>query len=240
MARRFFICLGILTLVSGVFMSCVEGERRPRREMAVSTPLEGVTSAEVEIRMPAGELEVSGAPLDVLMSGSLRFSSRRREPRVHFQKSGDRGFLRIAHRRHGIFIGASRNQWDIQLTESIPLDLKLDLGAGEARLDLRGLKVKSLDIDMGVGELEIDLSDKRSADLEVKIDGGIGHGRVYFPSSVGVRVRVDGGLGSVDAPGFEKRGDVYTNDALGKSPVTIEVSVDAGIGSIDLRMKDSL
>jgi hypothetical protein len=238
MGRGFFVSLAILTLVFGLVTACEEGGRHPRREVDVSTPLEGVTSAEVEIRLPSGELEITSASIEGLMSGNLRFSSRRREPSVTFRKSGDRGFLRIAHHRHGIILGGSRNEWDIRLTQSIPLDLKFDLGAGEARLDLRGLKVKSLDIDMGVGELEVDVSDDRSENLEVMIDGGIGHGSIYFPSSVGVRVRVDGGLGSVNARGFEKRGGVYTNEAYGRSPVTIDVEVDAGIGSIDLKMRE--
>jgi len=35
---------------------------------------------------------------------------------------------------------------------------------------------------------------------------------------------------------IKKRG-VYTNDAYGKTEVTINVNVDAGIGSIDLILK---
>jgi len=34
-----------------------------------------------------------------------------------------------------------------------------------------------------------------------------------------------------------KRGDVYINDAYGKTDVSIDIDVDAAIGSIDLILK---
>lgn len=34
-----------------------------------------------------------------------------------------------------------------------------------------------------------------------------------------------------------KKGDVYINDAYGKTGVSIDVDVDAGVGSIDLILK---
>jgi hypothetical protein len=117
------------------------------------------------------------------------------------------------------------------------MDLKVDLGAGESTLNLREFQLKRLDIDMGVGALTLDLSGERSSDLDVKIDGGIGHATIYLPANIGVRAEIDGGLGSIHAPNFHKSHDIFTNDAYGKSAVTIELRVDAGIGSIDLELR---
>jgi predicted membrane protein len=90
---------------------------------------------------------------------------------------------------------------------------------------------------MGVGELKLDLSGERKQNLEVKIDGGIGHGTIYLPETIGVRVKVEGGIGSVDSHSLAKTGDYYTNEAYGKTDVTLDIQVEAGIGSIDLRLK---
>jgi hypothetical protein len=47
-------------------------------------------------------------------------------------------------------------------------------------------------------------------------------------------VEVEGGIGSVDASFLNKNGNIYTNDAYGKTPVSLDIRIEAGIGSIDL------
>ena len=133
-------------------------------------------------------------------------------------------------------MGSSKNEWDVRLNGGIPIKLEVDLGAGESRLDLSDIDLRSLTIDMGVGEMKLDLRGRCEQNLDVSIDGGIGSGTLYLPGDAGVRVRVDGGIGSVHAPGFNKSGHVYTNDSYGKAPITIDIDIDAGIGSIDLRL----
>ena len=90
---------------------------------------------------------------------------------------------------------------------------------------------------MGVGALRADLTGERARSLDVTIDGGIGEAKLELPKDIGVRVEVDGGLGSVDAPGFSKAGHVYTNEAWGRTAITINVSIDAGIGSVNLKLR---
>ncbi len=196
----------------------------------------GAESAEVNLKMGAGELRVS-AGARALMEGEFTYRSRRRPPEVDYYVSGGRGVLTVRHRRSGgPFMGSSKNEWDVRLNGGIPIKLEVDLGAGESRLDLSDINLRSLTIDMGVGEMKLDLRGRYEQNLDVNIDGGIGSGTIYLPAHAGVRVRVDGGIGSVHAPDFKKEGRVYTNDLYGKAPATIDVSVDAGIGSIDLRL----
>jgi hypothetical protein len=196
----------------------------------------GAEAVEVSIKMGAGELRVSGGA-QALMEADLTYRARRRPPEVDYRVAGNKGFLAVRQRRGGgVFIGSSKNEWDIRLNSHIPADLKIDLGAGETRLDLADMILRSLTIDMGVGEMRLDLRSKLDRDLEVTIDGGIGSGTIYLPREVGVRVRVDGGIGSVEAHEFHKEGRIYTNDAYGKSSVTVDIDIDAGIGSIDLRL----
>ncbi len=196
----------------------------------------GAEAAEVNIRMGAGELRVAGGA-QALMEADFTYRTRRRPPEVDYRVAGSKGFLTVRHRRGGtVVFGSSKNHWDIRLNSGIPADVKIDLGAGESTLNLAQVDLRSLTVDMGVGELKLDLRGKHERDLEVSIDGGIGSGTIYLPREVGARVRVDGGIGSVEAHEFSKNGHVYTNEAYGKSSVTIDISIDAGIGSIDLRL----
>jgi hypothetical protein len=195
----------------------------------------GAESADVNLKMGAGELRVSGGA-QALMEAEFTYRARRRAPEVDYRLSGDRGVLTVRHRRSGPSFGSSKNEWDVRLNSQIPIKLDVDLGAGESRLDLSDIDLRGLTIDMGVGAMKLDLRRSYEQDLDVSIDGGVGSATIYLPSQVGVRVRVDGGIGSVHAREFTKNGHVYTNEAYGKAPITIDVSVDAGIGSIDLRL----
>jgi len=203
-----------------------------------TVPLGEAKSADVRIRIGAGELTVQGGAKE-LLEGEFTTNIRRWMPEVDYRVLEGRGVIRIEPRRHssGIPFGNSKNRWDVRLQNGFPIELKVRLGAGESRLDLRDIDVTSLDINMGVGELSLDLSGDRKHDLNVSIDGGVGHATIYLPSDVGIRAKVDGGIGSVNARGLAKSNGAYTNDAYGKSPVTLNISIDAGIGSIDLRVR---
>lgn len=195
---------------------------------------EGARSVEVNLRMGAGKLRLAGGA-QALMEARFVHRGRYRVPDVSYHVSGDKGFLTVRQRRSGIIVfGHSRNNWDLRLNSAIPADLDVSLGAGENKLDLREVDVRSLKVDMGVGEMQLDLRGKRSQSLDVNIDGGVGSATIRLPGDVGIRAKVDGGIGSVDAHGFSKNGHVYTNEAYGKSAVTIDIKVDAGIGSINL------
>lgn len=200
--------------------------------------LQGATRAEVGLHMNAGELRVRGADQEALLEASFEYSRDRDRPVVEYRRFGDKGTLQVRRaRRNSIPFGRVRNRWDFNLSTAVPIDLDIDLGAGQSDIDLRGLKLERVEIDMGVGEMTLDLRGPHQESFNVKIDGGVGSGKITLPSEAGVRVRVDGGIGSVDVHGLTKQGGAYVNEAYGKSAVVIEIDIDAGIGSLDLRVE---
>jgi hypothetical protein len=236
-ASRIAIMIGILIL-AGLFVACDEPRDIETDSQTVAAG--GAKTAEVELQMGAGELRLAGAAQDALLEATFRYNRPRLRPEVDYRVSGTTGVLRVGHRRHrGFSFGRIHNEWDLRLSKSLPVDLKVNLGAGQSKLDLRGLDLEGLDIDMGVGEMTLDLRGPHARSLRVKIDGGVGSGTLYLPADVGVRAKVDGGIGSVNARGLSKDHRVYTNAAYGKSDVTIDIEIDAGIGSLDLRVEPS-
>jgi hypothetical protein len=229
---------GTILLLLGLAAACEEPRNRMTETQTVA--LEGAARAEVGLHMGAGELRLRAAEQAALLEASFEFNRERNRPEVNYRVVGAKGVLDVRHaRRHGINFGTSRNRWDLILGQAVPIDLKIDLGAGHSDIDLRGLKLDRVEIDMGVGEVNLDLRGPHASGFLVKIDGGVGSARLALPAEVGVRVKVDGGLGSVDTHGLTKQSGAYVNDAYGKSPVTIEVDIDAGIGSLDLTCEPS-
>jgi predicted membrane protein len=134
----------------------------------------------------------------------------------------------------GVHTTSSRYRWDLQLNDDKPLDLQIDFGAGEGRLDLGTLTLRSVDIHMGVGELRLDLRGAPKNGYTVNLRGGVGEATVYLPRDVGVVADAQGGIGGITARGLVKRDGEYVNDAYGHSKTTVRLDIRGGIGAINL------
>jgi hypothetical protein len=217
------------------FSAC--DEETERRTETRTVEAAGASAVAVSLHMGAGELRLSGGA-SALMEGRFTTNVRRLTPDVDYAVANGKGRLTIRQKRgHRVFFGNRHNDWDIRLNDAMPVDLDISLGAGENRLDLRGLNIGSLKISMGVGEVRLDLSGSRARSLEVDIEGGVGSADIILPRDIGVRAKIDGGIGSVDSRGLIKNGHTYTNEAFGKSAVTLDLELEAGIGSVDLKVE---
>jgi len=226
--------LAVVLLFVGT--ACHEDLPGPNLESHRTIPSQGENRAVVAIKMSAGELDVRAGETGDLMKASFYYNRRPWEPRIDHQVSGGVARLYVEQRRMGPVFGRIRNNWKIELSRKTPMELRLDLGAGKAEIDLNGIPVDKLDIQVGVGEMNLDLSRPRSESLSGQIEGGIGEADIILPAEIGVRIQIEGGLGSIDAPGFIKNGSEFTNEAWGKTSVNIDIGVEAGIGHINLRM----
>jgi hypothetical protein len=116
----------------------------------------------------------------------------------------------------------------------VPLELKIEMGAGRGNLRLRDVPVTRLDMSMGAGQVDADFTGDCKADLIANLEGGVGQATIRLPRNVGVIVHASGGIGAVDAHSLKHDGDEYINDAYGKTPATIHLKVEGGIGQITL------
>jgi len=119
-------------------------------------------------------------------------------------------------------------QLNLSLPPTLPIDLELRLGVGQAALDLSGLNVRSLRVHGGVGETRIILP--AAADVDLDLESGVGELEVRrAPGDEGLRarsVRVDSGVGEVR----------IEMPAYGSYPVSIQ----SGIGEVSLAIPPTL
>jgi len=235
MKKKAWLLSLLIVFLGFLSIACVE--MGPDIKHSQSVPYEDLESLKATLDIAAGRLTVLGGS-DDLMEGDFTFNVERWRPRIEYTRFDGRGIVSVdqGRSRRGSF-GRSKNRWKVRFRDDIPLDLRIDFGAGEGDLDLSSFWLKNLVIDMGVGDLELDLTGDYQENFMVQIDGGVGSATLYLPEDIGVRVDIDGGLGSIDAHGFNKRGSIYTNEAYESSAVTIKINVDAGIGSIELILR---
>jgi hypothetical protein len=230
--RRFVVLL----ISAAVFLSsCGNQEVGELQRESQLVDLENAQSVRAELRMGAGELNLTGGA-DALLEADFTYNVADWKPEVNYEVSGDEGELNV-EQGDGVRVGGdARNEWDLRFNDDVPIDLRVEMGAGESGLDLDSLTLTGLDLTMGAGETTVDLTGDYDRDLNVSIEGGVGEATVRLPGQVGVRVNAEGGLGKINAEDLQREGEAYVNDAYGDSDVTLNVDVRGGVGRIKLEV----
>lgn len=195
--------------------------------------LQGAKSARAHLEMSAGELTISGDSQHAL-DADFRFTHAYDEPRVDYHVADGVGEIHISQDSHPVRFGNTRNDWNLRFNKDLPLELRVDMGAGQGNLDFRDIPLTRLDLHLGAGEADVDLTGDRKTDLTADIQGGVGQANIRLPKKIGVIAQASGGIGSISTHGLRQDGGSYTNEAYGKSPVTIHLKVSGGIGEIVL------
>ena len=213
----------------------------------------------VDIKMGAGELKVdSGA--ESLLEADFTYNVEAWQPEVDYNVEDSNGRLTIRQPNTSQLSirGDIRYEWDLAFNDDVPLDMRIEYGAGSGDIDVGELNVTQLDVklgagdmtldlsgneslsrlefDMGAGDLTVDLNGRWTENVDVDIQGGVGQTTLLLPKDIGVRVNVTKAIGDVDASGLYNRGGYYVNEAYGEADVTVEISIQAGVGQINLEI----
>ncbi|MCB0016288.1 MAG: hypothetical protein KDE09_00790 [Anaerolineales bacterium] len=221
---------------------------------------EDIDQLNASLAIGAGELQVGGGGTD-LVEAVFEYNIEEWAPISESSANGTTGrFTARQPAYEGIPIGDDViNRWDITFNDDVPLDLAVELGAGDSTLALQSLNLQDfslnagagdvtielgsanltdVDIQAGVGKLDVDLTGNWESDADIRITGGVGDLNLLLPKDVGVIVNLSVGLGDINASGLNVDGDSYTNDAYGSSTVTLYVDFTGGVGAITLRVED--
>ena len=246
-ARRYGSAPGVSD-VSGVLIAVVllvlllglgvwrHGRRKTYSEQqsTQTIDLQGASAVTANLQIPAGQLNVSGGSPH-LVDADYHYDDT--APKLEYAVEGGHGQLTLNGNDDETTFGDHNDIWTLHFNDAVPLDMTLQMGAGQSNLNFSNVNLTHLEVHMGVGQMMLDLTGPRKQDLSADIQGGIGQARIRLPSNVGVRVQASGGIGSINVNGLTKQGDVYVNAAYGKTPATVDLTVHGGIGEIDLNQE---
>jgi N-terminal domain of toast_rack, DUF2154 len=221
-----------LAMVSAGCTVTTDNSHSAERESR-TVELKGARSVQVNVEMGAGELKIRGGAAP-LMDADFRYSRAEWKPELKYEVTGERGTLVV--RQHGNHsIGSNnKNEWELRLNEDVPMDLTVNLGAGQGILDLGNVSLHSLDVEMGVGELKLNLTGHPRNNVDVRVNGGVGEATVRLPRRARLEVEAHGGIGEITTSGLTKRDSLWVNEPSGETDVTMHVSVNGGIGGMHL------
>src|SRR6266849_6779428 len=228
-----FVTVLVVLLWHGRSFSRRHGFYSGTQHNTQTVDLQGAKSAHARLEMGAGQLTINGGA-NHLLDADFSYSGTYDAPRVDYSVAGGVGQLNISQDSHSVHFGRSEDDWNLHFSKDIPLELKVDMGAGQGNLHFRDIPLTRLDLNIGAGQMDVDFTGDRKTDLTADIEGGVGQANIRLPKNIGVIAHASGGIGSIGVRGLKRDGDSYTNDAYGKSPATIHLKVEGGIGEITL------
>ncbi|MEN2984595.1 MAG: DUF5668 domain-containing protein [Dictyoglomaceae bacterium] len=124
------------------------------------------------------------------------------------------------------FFGGEGGTMDVYFPSNLDINLTLEVGVGNCKLDFRGLKLNYLSIKGGVGNVSAWLPKKTS---KVEVNSGIGNITLYIPEGVSLDLQTETGIGRVSVD------SEITRVQEGKSGDIIYLKAKLGIGNINIK-----
>ena len=236
MKKTFFISLviGAIVFAASGCNTVVSGEVK---EESISIKKDKAKELDVELNLSVGELTLSKGAED-WVEGSIKYNKKKLEPEVIYNRKGNKGEVIIEQKKiNSLNTSGIKNEWNLELSDDVPMNLSVHSGASSTELDLQGLMLEKLDIDAGIGELHIDLGGAWENSFETNIETGVGEVTVILPSEVGVKIKSEKGIGTSNVVGFISQGEgVYVNEAYEDADVILTINTEMGIGNITFKL----
>lgn len=205
------------------------------KDIVVVEP-KGAESVEVDLKIGAGQLKLTGGSSE-LLTGGFKYSKDKWKPEVSYKVENNKGFLKVEQKeRNDLNLEkGERYIWNLKFNNDIPLYFDVTLGAGVSEIFLSDLNIKHYNMVMGVGQTTIDLRGNWKNNTEIHLDGGIGLSKIYLPDNVGIKLKVSKGLGDIEVKNLTKKSKgEYVNEKYETADVSLKIFVKTGIGKIEV------
>jgi hypothetical protein len=206
--------------------------------MVASAALPDAAHARLEINYGAAQLNIHSGSLGAdLYRANVTYAGSP-APSVWLDRANGTVHVDRGNRSPFVFMPAGKHeQVDLVLSESIPWVINVNAGASQQTLDLRALKLASVQMNSGATSLELDLPSPTGT-VPLKINGGAMSARLALPTGAAVELISSGGFNSLNvdgrqlsgigeqswqSPGYAQAGDRFDIDfSGGASSVRLE------------------
>jgi len=230
------VSAGIIAMVGILVFNLVKTNRASD---VLSIEKDKAKSLDMDIRFGAGKLLVEGGASE-WVNGDIVTNIKKGYPTVKYKNKKNIGYAVIQQKKNMFSLfGKKKNTWNLQLTNEIPVDLNVQVGASDTKLNLAGINLSRLTVDAGVSDTTINLGGDWQESFDAEINLGVGDAKIYLPQGVGVKLSVSKGIGSIAAKDFISQGNgVYVNEAYDLSDTQINMEVNVGVGQVKFLLEE--
>jgi hypothetical protein len=202
------------------------------RTVDISRQLRDSQPQRIRVQYGAGRVEVRSSSDPLLYAMHLRYDERRATPLHRYDAPARSAVLGLETRDGANRFGKRDESGELRLLlpTSTPLDLDLQLGGTESRLDLGGLALRSLRLECGATDANVDFSQPNRAHMsDLTIDVGAADLLALHLANANTdQIRVHGGVGVVDL----EFGGTWTRD--------LTVDATLAVGNLILRVPSDI
>lgn len=232
------VLLVILGLVfAGVWLlsGTLAGESRTEHVVQAA---QGAERAEIEIGGSVGRLTIGAlAEPGTLVRGTLDLAAGEQLGREFRIEAGTAHFSLESQgewRIPGFHWWSEDREWELDLAQGIPIQLTVNAGVGETRLELGALTATGVTVNTGVGRTWITLPGQGRYLAHVR--AGVGEVEIILPDGLAARIVVSSGIGDIDVIGdFHLEDGVYFSPGFEDAESRVDLDVSGGIGRIVIK-----
>lgn len=208
-SRALSTLIGIATVVLLVVLMLVGPSLGLAANADVQTdsftvPRDNVQSARIEVQANVGRLNVS--PLtdsNTLFNADARYlgeidlttsdngSQRQVSLKNNYDNSGFQWFTFVP------FMQSDDLNWDVEVSDTVPLDLTVATGTGAANLNLASLQLTGLNVSTGTGAVTVSLPAQADS-YNAILSTGTGSADIVIPDGAALNLRISSGTGGVE------------------------------------------
>jgi DUF4097 and DUF4098 domain-containing protein YvlB len=205
--------------------------------------LEGAEPVRTDLTMNNGNMMVAG-DAENLMDATFTYNVPQWKPEVSYRGLTEHKELTVKQPNvSGPTFGDAHNDWEVLLSDDVPMDLSVSNSSGDGQLALRRLSLKSLNLEFTSGDVAADLGGEKPLLKRVTVDSSSGDVDVdmtgEYSSPTGLDVDLSSGDLVMDLSGEwaqDLEGDINlssgTTTLVFPTDVDVYVKADTSSGGI--------
>ena len=225
----------VLLILLGIWV--IGGRYLPRVSGAVgetfSEDLQGASKLDIEFDHGAGVVLVEGgAPAGVAVCGSqasgMDISAHRAGEGLGVKINAGPTFLP--------FLGPESGEWRFQVSNEVPVAIKVEAGASSLSFDMTDVKLTYLGVETGASTLKVKLPANAGKTL-VSVESGAATLDLSVPQGVGARIHIEQGASSVNIdeqrfPLLSGAANLYQSADYDSLPNKVEIHLEGGANTV--------
>jgi len=195
--------------------------------------LQNAKSVRYSFAHGAGQFEIKGgAPVGKALVGS---SATGMNQSSHL--TGDRLDVKVEAGPSVVpFIGPATGVWRYQLTQAVPVTLKVEAGASRLEIDLTEIRATHFELSTGASSTDLTVPARGASVLD--IEAGAAAINIRVPEATAARIRVKDGVTAmnVDQKRFPQLDSgMYQSANFDSAPDRAEITIEGGMGSVTVK-----
>ena len=174
------------------------------------------------------DMDMAKAVLDStdesLVDVKFSYSSKALKPELKV----DEDEIRIRNRLEGYSFGKAVNNWDVKVTDKLPLEVEVKADASDIRLDMSRMQVNSIDAELNASSARMYFDEQNKAPTDkFRLNADASSADIYGAGNLGFDVMdidADASKLNIDLTGFNQKDG--------------EVRIDANASSVKLRLPE--